>query len=170
MGRVSTAGNTPLRPDTMVLSVGPRLARSLPPLAAGARLKLITETSPDLSGVQVAIGGGPALVREGKVLRWNDIIQVRHPRSAMGWNKDYIFLVVVDGRQMEVSIGMTLPELADYMLKIGCEQAMNFDGGGSTTLWAFGAVKNSPSEGQERPACNALAVVRKRAVAGSASK
>jgi hypothetical protein len=164
--QVLTAGNTPLGPQAMVLSVGPKLAPRLPACALGATLKLITETSPDLSGVEVAIGGGPALVREGKVMKWNDIILVRHPRTAVGWNKDYIFLVVVDGRQMEVSIGMTLPELAAYMLKLGCDQAMNFDGGGSTTLWAFGSVRNSPSEGQERPACNALAVVRKKGGGG----
>jgi exopolysaccharide biosynthesis protein len=45
------------------------------------------------------------------------------------------------------------------MLGLGCEQAMNLDGGGSATLWAFGTVRNSPSEGQERPAPNALVVV-----------
>jgi exopolysaccharide biosynthesis protein len=56
---------------------------------------------------------------------------------------------------------MTLPEIADYMLKIGCQQAMNFDGGGSSTLWVLGNVINSPSEGKERPSANALIVLRK---------
>jgi exopolysaccharide biosynthesis protein len=75
--------------------------------------------------------------------------------------------VVVDGRQLDVSIGMTLPELAEFMLKLGCKEALNLDGGGSATLWAFGAVRNSPSEGQERPACNALVVLRKKAQANA---
>jgi exopolysaccharide biosynthesis protein len=39
---------------------------------------------------------------------------------------------------------------------------MNFDGGGSSTLWALGAVRNSPSEGDERPSANALVVVRRK--------
>ena len=69
--------------------------------------------------------------------------------------------MVVDGRQLDVSLGMTFAQLAKYLRKLGCEQAMNLDGGGSTTLWAFGDVRNSPSEGQERPAPNALVVVRK---------
>ena len=56
---------------------------------------------------------------------------------------------------------MTFAELADYMIKLGCEEAMNLDGGGSSTLWAFGAVRNSPSEGEERPAPNALVVVKR---------
>ena len=162
---VSNAGNTPLDRQTMVLSIGPSLAPALAPLAPGAVVKLLTETFPDLSGVEAAIGGGPALVRQGKPILWKDAIQVRHPRTAIGWNGQYLLLVVVDGRQLDVSIGMTEPELAQYMLKLGCTEALNLDGGGSATLWAFGAVRNSPSEGQERPACNALVVLRKRAEA-----
>ena len=160
---VNHAGNTPVGRDTMVLSVGPKLAPALAPLAPGAVVKVITQTFPDLSGVDAAIGGGPALVHAGKLMQWKGPIQVRHPRTAIGWNDDDILLVVVDGRQLDVSIGMTLPELAEYMLKLGCKEAMNLDGGGSTTLWAFGAIKNSPSEGQERPACNALVVLKKKA-------
>ncbi|MGO8674926.1 MAG: phosphodiester glycosidase family protein [Limisphaerales bacterium] len=160
---VNNAGHSPLGPRTMVLSVGPKLVPALAPVAPGALVKVITETFPDLSGVDAAIGGGPALVHAGKIMQWKDPVQVRHPRTAIGWNDDDILLVVVDGRQMDVSIGMTLPELAQYMLKLGCKEAMNFDGGGSTTLWAFGAVKNSPSEGQERPASNALVVLKKKA-------
>jgi exopolysaccharide biosynthesis protein len=122
---------------------------------------LIVETTPDLSEVDVAIGGGPALVMDGKVMSWKGWIHMRHPRTALGWNKTHIFLVEVDGRQSDVSVGMTFSELADYMRKLGCDQAMNLDGGGSATLWAFGAVRNSPSEGQERPSPNGLVVVRK---------
>jgi len=158
---ISTHGDTPLDRQTVVLSIGPRLVSVMPTVKPGAHLRIITETVPDLSGVEVAIGGGPALLRDGKVMEWRGLLHMRHPRSALGWNKDYIFLVEVDGRQIDLSVGMTFPELADYMLKLGCQQAMNFDGGGSATLWALGEVRNSPSEGQERPAANALVIVRK---------
>jgi exopolysaccharide biosynthesis protein len=57
---------------------------------------------------------------------------------------------------------MTLPELVAYMIKLGCEQAMNLDGGGSSTLWAYGNVMNSPSEGEERASVNSLVVVRRK--------
>ena len=124
-------------------------------------MKFALETTPAIVGVEVAIGGGPELVRAGQVMSWKGWIHVPHPRTAVGWNKDHIFLVQVDGRQLDVSLGMTFSELADFMLKLGCESAMNLDGGGSATLWAFGAVRNSPSEGQERPAPNALVVVKK---------
>jgi exopolysaccharide biosynthesis protein len=121
------------------------------------------ETIPDLSGVEVAIGGGPVLIKDSKIMSWKGWLNtnIQHPRTAVGWNKTHIFLVEVDGRQIDLSLGMTFQELAEYMLKLGCQQAMNLDGGGSATLWALGMVRSSPSEGQERPSPNALVVVRK---------
>jgi exopolysaccharide biosynthesis protein len=145
----------------MVLSIGPKLAATLPALREDATLQVITETFPDLAGADFAIGGGPALVKNGKVMTWKGWIHLRHPRTALGWSKSHFFLVQVDGRQSDLSVGMTFAELADYMVKLGCEEAMNLDGGGSSTLWAFGTVRNSPSEGEERPAPNALVVVKK---------
>lgn len=159
---VRRSGDSPLLPGTMVLSIGPALTASLPGLEPGAHLSVCTETIPALSGVKMAIGGGPALVRDGKPMHWSGFIHMRHPRAAIGWNKDYFFMVEVDGRQGNISLGMTFPEMADYLVKIGCDQAMNFDGGGSATLWALGSVRNSPSEGDERPSANALVVVRKK--------
>jgi exopolysaccharide biosynthesis protein len=83
----------------------------------------------------------------------------RHPRSAVGWNREHYFLVTVDGRQKE-SVGMTLEELGKHLAAIGCSEAMNLDGGGSATLWADGRIRNHPSDGSERPIANALVVVR----------
>lgn len=170
IGKVLTArvreirrtGNTPLSSEILVLSVGNRLLSSLPAIQPGTLLQISTETSPNLAGVETAIGGGPTLVHEGQVRKWTSF-QLRHPRTALGYNKDYIFLVVVDGRQHGLSVGMTFPELAAYMAKLGCTEAMNLDGGGSATLWAFGEVMNSPCEGRERPAPNALVVVQRNA-------
>ncbi|HEX3989494.1 MAG TPA: phosphodiester glycosidase family protein [Verrucomicrobiae bacterium] len=158
---VRKEGNTPLSPEVLVLSLGPTLVSQLPPAQVGATVRVITETVPDLSGVEMAIGGGPALLENGKPMRWTGLFKFRHPRTAIGWNKDRVFMVEVDGRQANLSVGMTFPELADFMAQLGCEGAMNFDGGGSATLWAFGMVKNSPSEGDERPAPNALVLVKK---------
>lgn len=161
--KVRNGGDSALTRDIMVLSLGPKLAAQAPVAQSGTVLRVTTETVPQLTGVQVAIGGGPALVRNGKPMEWSGFFKMRHPRSALGWNKKHIFLVEVDGRQSNISIGMTFPELAGYMVKLGCEQAMNFDGGGSATLWALGGVRNSPSEGEERPSPNALVLVKKRA-------
>jgi hypothetical protein len=150
-------GDSPLTKDTVVLSLGYKLASRMPAIAPGTTITLITETVPSLAGVNTAVGGGPTLVRDGKTMEWSGFL-MRHPRTAIGWNKEHIFLVEVDGRQSGLSVGMTLPEIAAYMLKLGCEQAMNLDGGGSATMWVCGNVMNSPSEGQERPGANTLVV------------
>jgi hypothetical protein len=168
---VRSTGNTPLSQDILVLSVGPRMTSRLPAVQRGTALRIVTETSPDLTGVTTSIGGGPTLVRGGKPRQWNGV-QLRHPRTAIGWNHDYLFLVEVDGRQSDLSVGMTFAELADYLARLGCEHAMNLDGGGSATLWFEGKVKNRPSEGRERACPNALVVVDASAVrvaAGDAS-
>lgn len=159
---VRNSGDAPLSPDTMVLSIGPTLNARLQAVRPGAIVQLATETVPDLSAANVGIGGGPTLVANGKPMTWSGFIHMRHPRSALGWNKEYLFLVEVDGRQSNISVGMTFPEFAAYLIKLGCTDAMNFDGGGSATLWALGAVRNSPSEGDERPSANALVVLKKK--------
>jgi exopolysaccharide biosynthesis protein len=83
----------------------------------------------------------------------------RHPRTALGWNDEHFFLVVVDGRQEALSVGMTYRELAALMRRLGCTHAMNLDGGGSSTLWLGGRIMNSPSDGRERPVANSLIVI-----------
>lgn len=158
---VREEGNTPLRPESLVLSIPRELVSSVPRVEAGTLLTLSTATSPDLKGVRTAIGGGPALVQGGEMKKWG-LLQIRHPRSAIGWNDRSIYLVEVDGRQAGLSVGMTYSELADYMRnKLGCTDALNLDGGGSATLWVLGQVANSPSEGQERGMGNALVVVQR---------
>ena len=80
----------------------------------------------------------------------------------MGWNGRYYYLVQVDGRQRNLSMGMTLAELSEFMQKhLGCTDAVNLDGGGSSTFWADGSTRNNPCEGQERELANALLVIRK---------
>jgi hypothetical protein len=156
---IRAAGDTKLDADTLVLSAGPKVSQ-VAGLKVGDAVTISTGTSPGMAGSLTAIGGGPALIHGAAVGKFSGL-QKREPRTALGWNKDYYFLVVVDGRQ-RTSVGMTFAELAKYMHeKLGCEEALNLDGGGSATMWVFGHVMNSPSEGRERPAANALVVVRK---------
>jgi exopolysaccharide biosynthesis protein len=92
-------------------------------------------------------------------------MQEQHPRSAIGWNDEYYFLVSIDGRQGRKSVGMTLDEFARELVKIGCQQALNLDGGGSATLWFEGKARNFLCDGFERDIANALAVVEKKSAA-----
>ena len=173
---VREGGDSPLAPDVMVLSFGPALARKLPKLAVGTEVKLSTATSPVLAGTRTAISGGPVLVREGQRLKLPRpsseayefrSMSERHPRTGIGWNSQYFYLVEVDGRQPRLSVGMTLAELADCFVSLGCTDAMNLDGGGSATLWCDGKVRNQPSEGVERPIANSLVVTRGAVDCGS---
>lgn len=158
--QIREAGDTKLSADTMVLSLDSGLAERIPELFPGATLKLAMDTTPGLGGVTTAIGGGPMLVRDGKSVSFSGS-QPRHPRTAVGWNDKHFFLVVVDGRQGNLSVGMSLPELAAYFVKLGATRAMNLDGGGSATFWVRGQVMNSPCYGHERPMANALVLMRK---------
>ena len=80
-----------------------------------------------------------------------DIAKGRAPRTALGIKKDgTLLLVVVDGRNNN-SAGLTLAELATYMLRLGAREAVNFDGGGSSVMAINGLVVNKPSDGKERP-------------------
>ncbi len=163
------SGNSSVAPDMLVLSIGPGVA--VPQLASGATLKLSTETEPLLRGVRTAISGGPILVKNGRAQRIKTVesgsyvfssMHERHPRSAVGWNDDFYFLVSVDGRQGATSVGLTLEEFGQELAKLGCEHALNLDGGGSATLWFDGRARNFLCDGFERPVANALAVVERK--------
>jgi hypothetical protein len=158
--QVRRAGNTALRPGRLVLSVAPEATASALPVRPGDTLELAIGTSPDMSGVDLALGGGPVLVAQGKPRVWKPP-QPRHPRTAFGWNSTNLILVVVDGRQPGKSVGMTFPELADLMAGLGCAEAVNLDGGGSSTFWLTGRVRNRPSDGRERPVANSLILLRR---------
>lgn len=160
---VRDSGDTPLSPDTMILSLGPNLVNA-PTVVPGDQLRITMATSPDLTGVDVAIGGHPILVADGKRVPFGPG-DPRHPRTMIGWNSRYLYFVVVDGRQTGLSAGMTNGEMASLMRRLACTDAMNLDGGGSSTFWLGGRVMNVPSDGRERGIANALILLRKPASA-----
>ena len=85
-------------------------------------------------------------------------ISGRNPRSAIGFKNDGTFIIVtVDGRE-KTSVGMTLNELAKLMKRIGCDYAMNFDGGSSSALYVKGNIANSAHNKEGIPVSNALIV------------
>lgn len=169
---ISTTGNTRLAPDTLVLSMGQQLLTKVPEISAGAVLQISTITTPDLKGVKTAIAGGPAIIKNGQPFSVKTAPPEargvyaerskyeRHPRSAVGWSPTHVYFVTVDGRQPTHSVGMKLAELAEFMVDLGCTDAMNLDGGKSAQLWLNGRVVNSAQMGEDTVA-NSLLVVRK---------
>jgi hypothetical protein len=88
----------------------------------------------NLAEVREGVAGFAQLVRDGEIVvpPGGPI----HPRTALGLDasRRYLYLVVVDGRQPGYSEGLANGELADYLLRLGCRDAMNLDGGGSSIL------------------------------------
>ena len=120
-------------------------------------------------GTTEVVGGFPELLDGGRrvgdleVGRRPGFAAARHPRTAVGFDTDRgrLWLVVVDGRQMPHSDGMTLPELTALLEALGAEEALNLDGGGSSVMVVRGRPRNRPSDRTgERPVVNALALVR----------
>lgn len=123
-----------------------------------------------LARIAEAIGGGPVLLRAGS---WHDDADGpagaqfarRIPTSGIAVAPDgTIFLIEVDGRQPDLSIGVTRPQFAALMLALGAVDGMALDGGGSSTLVARqpgddrASLVNSPSDGVERRVGDALLV------------
>lgn len=114
-----------------------------------------------------AVTGNGLLIKDGKpVERFDGNLIARHPRTAVGVDRAGTKLIVLtlDGRRPGVSIGMTGAELASEMQRLGCWDAINLDGGGSTTLFIRDPqndelkLVNQPSGNLERPVSSALGV------------
>lgn len=87
----------------------------------------------------------------------------RHPRTLLAYNDDYLFLVTIDGRQT-ASVGMSFSEMATFLSgTLGATDAVNLDGGGSTTMVVNGSLVNVPSDGSQRSVSNAVLLVRETA-------
>lgn len=139
----------------------------------GGSLRVAMSLVPKRGSLRTVIGGWPRIVRAGRsVAQDADVVEgtfprfssARHPRTGIGFSKDSatLYLVTVDGRR-ESDSGMSLAELADAMIQLGAYDAMNFDGGGSTTMVIDGKVVNHPSDqGGERPVGSALLIVEDR--------
>ncbi len=114
------------------------------------------------NGVFDVIGGGPILVQDNRIVTepCSSSFCRRNPRTAIGWTSTgRVLLVVIDGRQPRWSVGASLGELARIMRDLGAVEAMNLDGGGSSTMWVDGEVVNRPSDGTERKVTTAMLVL-----------
>ena len=116
------------------------------------------------------VGGAPQLIKNGKIdITWQEekssrsFVETRHPRTAVAKLKGGKFLMItVDGRT-ESSGGIGLQDLAEYLLGLGATDAINLDGGGSTTMFLDGKVVNHPSDKEgERKVSDAILVTPRR--------
>ena len=123
----------------------------------GTLIELSIDFGFDIDAVDWAAGAVNHLVKDGQIHQYNLSVLGRHPRTAIGFNKDETkaYLITVDGRSLE-SIGARQSELAEILLEFGVWNGFNLDGGGSTQMaldhYHEGNVLtvNRPSDGRER--------------------
>lgn len=124
-------------------------------------IDLLTTPPPDDWEV---IGGNTLLVKDGVDVA--SPVKTRHPRTVAGLDATgtKLVLLVVDGRKPGIAVGMSYEELAREMLQLGCRQALNLDGGGSSVMAvrdaASGKMKilNQPTDGHERAVADVLGI------------
>lgn len=138
----------------------------------------ITETLDRRAGkpkrwkMETAVAGGPVLVQEGRVAVYNNeewkfagkAIDDRHPRTAIGYTREgHVIWLVVEGRRPGLAAGVTLTQLAEMLVDLGCVEALNLDGGGSSSLLVNGreTIKPSDKEGKQR-SVPAVLLIKKR--------
>jgi len=154
-------GSSPIPPGGAVLSIGEERAREIVrKLRPGMTVEIRTGVVPLLPDPDGEWGKAQFMSSAGPLLLWNGtrlaepekesisavFYLARHPRTAVGAKKDgTLLLVTVDGRRPEESVGMSIPELTDLMLELGCTSAVNLDGGGSTTMVIGDQIVNQPS-------------------------
>lgn len=159
---------TPLRPDARsVLFLGAGTGVAAPAPGDSVRWSVGVHPAGDGRGpAREVVGGFPVLLADGRLSpaigeTAETFGPARHPRTAVGYARggSRLFLVTVDGRQSPYSDGMTLTELAELFLRLGVADALNLDGGGSTTMVVRDRIVNRPSDAAgERPVGNALLV------------
>ena len=165
-------GNSVIPKDGFVISAGDKFrealadaADSTAPVSIVRKWDAPADLAKDTANLDV-VAGVPQLIRNGKIdITWEleksskSFVETRHPRTAVAKLKDGKFLMItVDGRT-ESSGGIGLQDLAEYLLSLGAIDAMNLDGGGSTTMFVGGKVVNHPSDKEgERKVSDAILV------------
>jgi exopolysaccharide biosynthesis protein len=156
----NVAGSSVIPADGFVVSISGALREKV--LAAakiGASVKIRTQLTDAETGKAIdekfedIVAGVPQLIKDGKIaVTWEQerssraFVETRHPRTAVAKLKGgKTLFVVADGRS-ETSGGIGLADLASYLLELGAVDAMNLDGGGSSTMYLDGKVVNQPSD------------------------
>lgn len=113
------------------------------------------------------LASGPLMLLDGKACDLSacnpGFVNTKHPRSAVVLTGDKkILFIVVDGRMKGKAEGISIPELAHMIRVLGGKDALNLDGGGSSTLWSVSlpdeGIANTPSGKAERKVANSLCV------------
>ncbi len=160
---VGKGGGTPIPDDGVVLQATGSARNALGTAAVlGEAARVRLDLRPWWDEVESAIGGGPALVQNGRVAlaSGEDFssgqLTGRTPRTAVGQRADGTVLLAAADGHSTASAGLTMAQLAQEMVRLGAQTAMAFDSGGSTALAFDGRLLSAPSAGAERAVSNSL--------------
>ena len=163
--KITAASANPLSiPENGYVLVGPK--SKLGKLFGAEYVDVEIKTNPKWENVQHIISGGPYLLKDNQIFidmtaQKLQSIGGRNPRTAIGYTEDNnLVLVAVDGREGS-SVGLTLVELAKLMKTLGCTNAINLDGGGSTVMYIKGQIVNHPHQPGGIALSNALVISKK---------
>ncbi len=120
--------------------------------------------------MKTAVGGGPVLVQNHKVQISNNeerkfsgkAINDRHPRTAIGYTNDNKIIILIAEGRSETASGLTLTQEAQILTDLGCEEALNLDGGGSTCMLLNGKQVNSPSDKEGERGVPSVFLIKKK--------
>ncbi|MGH2606938.1 MAG: phosphodiester glycosidase family protein, partial [Anaerolineales bacterium] len=151
---VLTARGSTIEPFLRSFEVGDRVGFSTD--LVDLSLDCERRTGRSWSDAYASLGGGFVFLRNGQIRTSDDLgANTRDPRTAICLNEDFVYFVVVDGRQNAWSVGMTLDEVAAFCRdELAATWGVNQDGGGSSALWVDGVLRNRPSDGGERAVGN----------------
>ncbi len=163
---VSDTKNTEIPADGVVMSLNGKALEQLAGAAAGEGINFYVNL--DKQDLDFAVSGAPRILENGQpsadIASRKDAL-TRQPRTAIGIKDNKLYMVTVDGRQPGYSDGMNLYEIAEFFLGQGVKDAINLDGGGSTTMavrkQGNSTVKliNNPSDGKERYVGNSIQLI-----------
>ena len=167
---INTSGGTIITPGRYVIAGYGTMADMLRRyITRGMAIRVegtFNSGDPHWNSMDNIIQAGPFLIRSGQINIEpegfnNSILNLRHPRSAMGLTEDgRWFFFVGDGRNGMHSAGFTLQEVATILRRNGAAYALNLDGGGSSQLMMGNRIFNSPSEKRERPISYGVGAMR----------
>lgn len=156
VGEVRSAADTPIKPGTLVLSLSTKAAGAASAVQPGDRLRISVAPDSPWADCETAISGDPLLLVGGEIKPPPDTDPpARARRTAIGFGDKRIVLVVTQGY-------FSHRQMAERLRDLGCTDAMNLDGGGSSTL-IVGGTSRVPAPGRgQRPVGNALLVVSRQ--------
>lgn len=119
--------------------------------------------------MKTAVGGGPVLIQNGNIQITNNeelkftgnAINDKHPRTAMGYTKDRkLIVLVIEGRNKGIAEGASLTQEAQILKDIGCWEALNLDGGGSSCMLVNGKETITPSDKEGQRTVPAVFIIK----------